>query len=172
GLWPLPPALESEAGRNAAPIRAYRFLNDRATRKVDFVLPDLDAATGWTGDTARTYATKQWRQFLQKQPSGSYRVTSRFLRLTERDFLRNFTQSRQLLGKYARKFHQALVSYEFLLPLTNERILRSELDRLFYTDTVLQRIDEIGLGKLEGVVPRSAHTTDDEYRLLICTQVG
>jgi len=171
GLWPLPPGIAAD-NRNAAPIRAYYFLQDRANREIAFTLEDLANAAGWTGHTPRTYVTKQWRQFIEGPLNGSMRVTSRFLRLTLRDFLKNFTQSRKLLGSYSRSFHAALLSYEFLLPLTRERELRIALDRLFFKDTVAQRIREIGLVDLQRSVPRSGGATDDEYIDAICGAIS
>ncbi|MEI9937437.1 MAG: hypothetical protein WDO69_09450 [Pseudomonadota bacterium] len=46
------------------------------------------------------------------------------------------TQVRHSVTKYKRATYDAVVTYEFLLPLTQEGKLRLALDELFYRDTV------------------------------------
>jgi hypothetical protein len=53
--------------------------------------------------------------------------------------------------------------FEFLLPLTRESQLRSALDDLSYSDTVEQRLREIGVAKLADAVARHPKETADEF---------
>lgn len=172
GLWPVPEELSRRAGRNLPAIRAYYFLQDCANSGREFTIEDLYAATGWTGDTPRTYITKQWRQFLEKSSSGKFSVNRRFLRLSLRDYLKNFSQVKLLLGEYDRAVHQNVVSYEFLLPLTRERELRESLDQLFFLDTVSGRIREIGVDKIARVIDRGAQEAEEDYIGRVCGMVA
>jgi hypothetical protein len=45
--------------------------------------------------------------------------------------------------------HDHIVSFEFILPLTNEGQLRSALDALFYKDSVMNRLESIAITDLE-----------------------
>ncbi len=172
GLWPLPGDLGEHAGKNAAPLRAYYFFRAMAEENTSFTLDDLTTATGWKPQTPSTYISKQWTQFIERLPDGVMRVNSRFLRLTIRGFMKNFTQARSLLGEYRREFHQAVVSYEFLLPLTKERELRKALDYLFYRDTLAQRLKEIRLDTLKTVIPSVDGESDEEYTERALSTVG
>jgi len=48
------------------------------------------------------------------------------------------------------------------MPMTNERILRSSLDNLFYKDTIEFRLKTIPLEELEKIIPRN-HRNAEEY---------
>ena len=68
--------------------------------------------------------------------------------------------------------HDGLVIYEFLLPLTRERELRSALDELFYKDTIIHRLGEIGLDTVERWVPRDAGESHDDYTKRVAEYAG
>lgn len=53
--------------------------------------------------------------------------------------------------------------YEFLLPLTREDQLRRALDDLFYTDTILRRLEEIGVDKIGQVIERTNNENDSGF---------
>jgi hypothetical protein len=68
-----------------------------------------------------------------------------------------------LFSRYNRKGHEHYVMFEFLLPLTREGQLRAALDDLFYSDTIEQRLREIGVTKLAEVVPRNSGETAEAF---------
>lgn len=59
--------------------------------------------------------------------------------------------------------YDEFVIYEFLLPLTREGQLRRALDSLFYSDTIERRLLQIGLDRMEEIVPRAAALRDEQY---------
>jgi len=105
-------------------------------------------AAGWSKSTVQTYISKQYRDVLEARPDGTITVKAEFQRMSLEEFLQLTTQKRKIFAKYERNRFQEVVSYEFLLPLTREDLLRKALDDLFYEDAVRQRISEIGLSKL------------------------
>ena len=118
-----------------------------------FTIADLNAATGWKGQTAQTYVNKQWEQLLVKDAGGGYSVRPEFSRLTPEQFLRRFTQKKPIYSEYDRTLFGQTVIYEFLLPLTRETQLKDALDELFYKDALEQRMREIGFATLEAIMP-------------------
>jgi hypothetical protein len=148
------------AGRNKRALKAFFFLRDHADSARPFTLEELGAATGWTGQTPGTYATKQWAQLLEAKGNGTFVVKPDFKRLSSEQFLRRFTQKKPIYSEYGRVVHPHVVIYEFLLPLTRETQLRDALEELFYLDALSQRINELGIASLEKVVPRLDEESD------------
>ena len=135
-------------GSQEKPRKAYEFLQKHSTSKASFTVLHLMKAAGWSKSTVQTYISKQYRDVLEARPDGTITVKAEFQRMSLEEFLQLTTQKRKIFAKYERNRFQEVVSYEFLLPLTREDLLRKALDDLFYEDAVRQRISEIGLSKL------------------------
>ena len=153
-------------------LKAYRFLMDLCESKSTFRVAELMQATGWAESTVSTYMSKQYRDFLTKESPGIFSVRPEFLRVSEERFLELVTQRRQVFGVYQRARYAEIVTYEFLLPLTREDQLRKALDALFYKDTILQRLSEIGLPRLNGWFPQKSGEPDVEYLDRVCEFVS
>jgi hypothetical protein len=54
--------------------------------------------------------------------------------------------------------------FEFLLPMSRETQLRATLDRLFFADTLTQRLEELGSERLEVMLPKQPKETSDAHR--------
>ncbi|HEY8684751.1 MAG TPA: hypothetical protein VIO57_04005 [Chloroflexota bacterium] len=133
--------------------KAHNFLRGRAEDQSMFSLDDFIAATGWKKSSVTTYISKQWKEYIEK-PGGMLRVKRDFLRLSLTSFQHLATQSRKVFTDYQRLRYGELVIYEFLLPLTRQVELRRALDDLFYSDTIIRRLQEVGITKFEGAFPR------------------
>jgi hypothetical protein len=146
-----------------SPKKGYKFFRDRARDGKPFSLTELEAASGWSKASIDTYKSKQWKDLLEKSADGRWTVRKEFLRLTESEFLDHISQKRPLFSRYSRKGHDHYVMFEFLLPLTRESQLRAALDELFYSDTVEQRLREIGVTKLAEITARKTGEAADAF---------
>ncbi|WP_252736148.1 hypothetical protein [Aestuariibacter sp. A3R04] len=45
---------------------AYEFLNSRERQSEAFTIEQLADATGWKADTCKTYPSKRWHQYVEK----------------------------------------------------------------------------------------------------------
>jgi hypothetical protein len=151
------------ANDSDSPRKGYKFFRERARDGKSFSLDELEAASGWSMASIETYKSKQWKDLLEKVKGGRWTVRKEFLRLSEPEFLDHISQKRPLFSRYSRKGHEHYVMFEFLLPLTRESQLRAALDDLFYSDTVDQRLHEIGVTKLAELVTRSAGETAEVF---------
>jgi hypothetical protein len=142
-----------------SPRKGYKFFRERARDGKSFTL----AASGWSRASIDTYRSKQWKDLLEKAGDGQWTIRKEFLRLSESEFLDHISQKRPLFSRYSRKGHQHYVMFEFLLPLTRESQLRGALDELFYSDTVEQRLREIGVTKLADIVARTTKEVADDF---------
>jgi len=155
------------------PVRAaFAFFGAHYANGTTFTQDDLKAVTGWTGQTPRTYITKKWKDFLARQSDGSYRVKLEFLRLSEGQFLQHFSQSTPLFTRYDRVRYESVIQYEFLLPLAREPELRATLDELFYLDSIVNRLRELGASQVERWFPRGSGEVDDTYLARAASHVG
>ncbi len=152
--------------RGENPARGYQFLHKSALSQSWFSESELATGTGWKQSSVRTYISKQWKDFLNvegKGPRKKYQVRKDFLRISETEFLDFFTQRRLLVPRYQRSKHEMFLQFEFLLPLSKEEHLRRALDELFYSDTLVTRINELGLDNLKTIIFRDDADSDSEY---------
>ena len=143
--------------------KAFNFFRQRVVDQQIFSMQDVANHCGWKIGTPETYLRKKWMDFLEPVEPGKYRVKADFERIGKSQFLGQASQKTPIYTGYERAKHDHVVTYEFLLPLTREDKLRSALDDLFFSDCLAQRIREIGLTKLEGVVARPPGFDDDAY---------
>jgi len=134
----------------------------RAEDQTLFTRDDFISATGWTLSSIKTYMSKQWKEYIEKL-DGDLRVKREFCRLSLTAFQHLATQSRKVFTEYNRAKYGQVVTYEFLLPLTRQGELRRSLDDLFYSDTIMRRVKEIGLPKFESEFLREQCETDEDY---------
>ncbi len=153
-------------------IKAYEFLLQRAKSRNEFTTADVARATGWATGTVSTYVSKQWKDLLQPIGGGTHKVRPEFLKITLDGFLELVTQKRTVFSTYERVRFDEVVSYEFLLPLTREEELRAALDRLFFTDTIEQRLSEIGLPQVRRWVNRRRRESRAKFFARVATMVG
>jgi hypothetical protein len=158
--------------KTATARAAYTFLRGRATSGKAFSLDELSTASGWSLSSAKTYRSKMLRDLLEPAGRGKLRAKREVLRLSEETFVAHMTQVRPVFTEYSRTKYERLITYEFLLPLTREDKLRRSLDALFFTDTLKTRLGEIGLDKLETLIPRPAGTSDDKFLSILASEAS
>ena len=127
--------------------RCFRFLTRRAESGESFSLEDLAQATTWTLVNTRTNVTKRLTELLREQGK-RFVARPEILRVRAGEFRDLFGQKRRLFADYTFKETTNVLVYEFFMPLAREDRLREALDNLFYTDTIEQRIREIGLSEI------------------------
>jgi hypothetical protein len=157
---------------NLKALKAYDFLLAHSNSRNSFTIKELADNSDWQIDTARTYVTKKWRDYLIAEENKQFRVKAKFKRLSSEQFLSEFTQTESIETSYVRQMHTKFVQFEFLLPLTREDKLRRALDDIFYKDTIKMRIQDIGLEALEKVIARESEPSDEMYIDKVCEQVS
>jgi hypothetical protein len=141
----------------------YKFLREHARSGATFTTAEMGAAVGWKGQTARTYISKQYADYLEVVGAGTFRVLPEFKRTSFEEFLDLVTQVRHVFAVYDRSTYEAVVVFDFLLPLTREDKLRKALDDLFFRDTLERRIHEAGLDVLARYIAREPDESDDKF---------
>ena len=106
---------------------AYEFLQSRVG--TTFKLAELMQAATWKTNSATTYISKHLKGLVEKDTAtGDYRVRREFRRLTFEDYTRLADQRRRVYQTYDRDEYGGIITFEFLLPLTQESKLRRALD--------------------------------------------
>jgi hypothetical protein len=142
---------------------AYDFLRAQVRSGASFGQRELADSVGWKLATARTYLSKHYADYLETDAPGTYRVIREFQRVAWDEFHDLVTQVRRPFERYDRATFQAVVVYDFLMPLTREDKLRKALDDLFYRESLERRIHEVGLDTLAQAIPRTPGAGDTEY---------
>lgn len=151
---------------------ALRFLRARAADGDAFTQADIEKEVGWQTGSFSTYKTKHLKGYIERVGKGSFTIAPHFRRLTEDDFHGIVTQSRNTIARFVRTVFDAVLRYEFLLPLTNERKLRTALDELFFKDQLELRALEIGLDTLKTIIPAQSAERDEAYVERVVIKVG
>jgi len=152
---------------------AFEFFGDHFREDKAFTLADLAVKTGWTPKTASTYLSKHFEPFTkpvppilkgQQQKHQAYRVTDVLLMIGKwSKFRRHVSQKRKLTYEYDRTIYSTVLIFEFFLPLTNETVLRNELDALFFKNTIHKKLLTIGLVELKGQIEPKPEESDKDY---------
>jgi hypothetical protein len=151
---------------------AFRFFRARAQDGVAFSASDVERTAGWGAGSFNTYKTKHLKEYVTSKGGGKLSINPHFLRISEEDFDNIVSQSRKTVARFVRSVFGAVLKYEFLLPLTNERKLRAALDELFYREHLLQRTMEIGTETLVTILAKEPNEEDKEYVERVVAKVG
>src|SRR5262249_55647396 len=96
-----------------------------------------------------TYWPKHYKPFLEPVGGGRYHVRETFRPyMSWQRFRQHVSQTRRVVTNYSPKAFDNVLIYEFYLPLTNEAHLRTTLDSLFFSDTILARLKTIDIDSL------------------------
>jgi hypothetical protein len=155
-------------------IRAsYNFLKEKAQNQESITVAELQNATGWTYLNTRTNISKRIKQFLTKNKKiDSFCVNAKILDVEYSDYAGLFKQADYLVHNYDEYNHPDLLVYELFMPLTCEDKLKKALEKLFYKDTVKQKIKIIGIRQLKEIFHPKDSETNDEYIERICQLAG
>ncbi len=91
-----PPVSSAPFKRSAAALGAFKLLTEYARNEQGFEIAELCEATGWKEQTARTYVSKKWKDYLEPVDGAKSRllkVKRAFLSHTEDSFLAEFSQA-------------------------------------------------------------------------------
>ncbi len=137
-----PNQLSERESRNQRPV--FDFFVQRFESQEPFTKNDVEALTSWTGDTFRTYWSKQFKQFVVRTGArNSFRVGDAFRPYASWDaFRQHVTQVRRVSSDYSLLLHDAVMIFDFFMPLRNEAHLRTALDALFYKDTIVTQDED------------------------------
>lgn len=153
-----------ESNRNDK--RIYEFLVKHYTKKKAFTKEEFKDFVNYENpETFNTYYSKKLQDFIISSPLDPEKlyVSDVFRHYNRWEIFKNlFSQRLHLKAEYKRFSYENVIIYEFFMPMTNERILRSSLDNLFYKDTIEFRLKTIPLEELEKIIPRN-HRNAEEY---------
>ena len=161
---------------------AFHFLRERFRSQEAFTKTDLQDQTSWDWDSVATYWSKQFEPFVTKVPpilrghgarDQRYRVTRAFMPFGSwSKFRRHVSQKRRLSFPYEHSEYNTVLLFEFFLPLTNETVLRTSLDALFYRDAIQKQLLAIGISTLRGRFPGTTGSSDDDYVTELTNWIG
>lgn len=93
---PVSSSPSSPSKRSAPALGAFKLLTEYARKEQSFEIAELCEATGWKEQTARTYVSKKWKDYLESvdgAKSKLLKVKKAFLSHTEDSFLAEFSQA-------------------------------------------------------------------------------
>src|ERR1035437_7090914 len=146
----------------------FDFLLEHLKSLDTFTKDELQKVTDWTGKSFPTYWSKQYKQFVSSAGGDLVRVSDAFRPYAKWEaFQRHVTQVRGS-SDYTLFRHDAVLIFEFFMPLTNETHLRIALDALFYKDTILTRLKTLNRDKLTAQFAINQGETEDDYFRRLC----
>jgi hypothetical protein len=148
--------------------KCFDYLTINAGKEITFEA--LLQYTSWSVINLDTNISKRIREFLiDTYPRGvakrkrTYRVNRNILNVNKDDFHDLFRQKNQIFSRYKHQEHKKVRTYDFYLPLTNENLLRQNLDELFYKDTLSRRLKAINIDELSPLYNKDEKESDDQY---------
>ena len=155
--------------------QAFAFLLDRFHSQEPFTKEEFHGAIpDWTKKSFDTYWSKQIKRLVAPADRKSFVVTEAFRPYANwGSFRKNIaTQVRRIYSDYTSFTYDNLIIYEFFMPLTNEGHLRTALDALFYKDTILARLRNIGHEKVMEHFPVRLDEPIEAYLDRVCRWVS
>jgi hypothetical protein len=149
-------------------------LSEHFKNSTQFTLEELRVATGWPQGTFDTYRSKQFGSLIDKTASGKYRVTETFRRYSDWSSFRDLVSQKRntVAATYDIQGYDNPVVFEFFLPLANEVLLRDTLDSLFYSDTILAKLETKSEADLISYWPIPKNTVKEKYLENLCAWLG
>jgi hypothetical protein len=156
-------------GNTENQLRVFDFFVAHFKSQQPFKKADVEAETDWGGTTFGTYWSKQFKQFVVPAGNNSFRISDAFRPFAKWEaFQRHVTQVRSVSSDYTLLRHDAVLVFEFFMPLTNETHLRTALDALFYQDTIQSRLRAIEHKILAAHFPGIAGESEAAYFARLC----
>ena len=144
--------------------QTHAFLLKHFERGSVFTKEELHTASGWAKmGTFNTHWSKQFEPLLVDSGSGKYRVGEAFRKLADQKAWFKYVSQNRNASNYTSYTHDAVVVFEFFMPLTNEADLRGSLDSLFYQDSIDRRLKFADKAKLQAVFPRNPNEANRAY---------
>lgn len=93
---------------------------------MSFSAAEVERAVGWGAGSFNTYKTKHLKEYMTSEGSGKFTIQRHILRIGEEDFGNIVSRSRKTIARFVRSVFDTILRCEFLLPLTNERLVQLE----------------------------------------------
>ncbi|MHA1491775.1 MAG: hypothetical protein ACTSRI_19235 [Promethearchaeota archaeon] len=159
------------------PVRkCYFFLLNHSRTPGSFTKEEFKEFANYPNpDNFDTYFSKKLKHLIEKatDDENRYIVAGVFKKYSRWEkFRQYFSQSSKIKADYIEEFYKNLMIFEFFMPLTNERDLRSSLDEMFYKDTVKLAIIRILQSDLNKAFPKNEEETEEPYKERICEWIS
>ncbi|NUL82056.1 MAG: hypothetical protein HUU60_04930 [Armatimonadetes bacterium] len=121
----------------------YQFFQRMARERKSFTLDEWKAECrpNMRMESLKTYISKHTQGLVEAQLDGRYAVKRKVLRLDFEDFAMGYRQANPPVHSYIPKEPRRALVFDFFMPLTHERRLRTQLDRLFHHDGLVKFVD-------------------------------
>lgn len=145
--------------------KIHRFLCEHYRSQKAFTKAELFANTTWRKKSQDTYWPKQIAQLVKEESQGTFKVGRRFGLYRTWDKFRSdiVTQNRDADTKWELKSFNAVLNFEFFLPLAHEVVLRKLLDDIFYQDSLENLFGTIDGQELKKHFPPNADEAEATY---------
>lgn len=156
--------------KTATQRRAHEFLCARFRNQEPFTKEELRKAAGWTSKAFPTYWRKQFEALVKHVDASHFRLRERFRLYLDWDKFHRYivSQNRRISTEYSLTNYDAVVIYEFYMPLTHEGVLRETLDALFLKDEILPRLRQAGISEVEKEFGRHSGESDADLLERVC----
>lgn len=148
--------------------KCFGYLQTHVGNEITF--QELLEFTSWTENNLETNISKRIREFLVDTyvrgvpiRERTYKVNRSILNVNKDDFYNLFRQKNRIFSNYNYVKHDKVRIYDFYLPLTNENLLRQNLDELFFKDTLNRRLKAINIDELLPIYQKENDETDNQY---------
>ncbi|MFW9970208.1 MAG: hypothetical protein ACFFDF_08415 [Candidatus Odinarchaeota archaeon] len=155
--------------------KIFNFFLNHYEKKTPFAYEELANFVDYDNlETFNTYYSKKLQDLVVINPNNpSELYISDIFKLYSRweTFSNLISQRARLRANYTKYTYKNVIIYELYMPMTNERILKSCLDNLFYKDTLKFKLKTISLEVLKKIVPYN-NLTEDEYIDNLCKWIS
>jgi hypothetical protein len=153
---------------------SFEYLRKKAESGESFTVFELAEQTNWTPLYARTNISKRIKQFLaeDKNRPGNYTVKSKIHDVNYEAYSSLFKQADVLVPDYNEHQHPDVVVYELFLPLTCEDKLRKALDKLFYENTIREKVKGMEIKEIQNLFGVKANEDNDAFIERVCKTAG
>jgi hypothetical protein len=143
---------------------AFEFLCARLADRSPFTKQELAVAAGFSADQLERCLQSDVRRYLLDLDAGRFLVSRRFKNVDCFETFSPLVTPEPTVIEYTHETYEALISFELLLPLTQEDNLRTALDDLFYRDTVEDLVRDLHDSRqLESAIRRDVEESEESY---------
>jgi len=146
--------------------QTFDFLVKHAQERKPFTLEQLSTGTEWTLAEAQKNILNRLGDLVYEE-GDKYFAKPEILRVRLDDFKELLHQKKRLFTDYYLEVSSSILIYEFFMPLSREDRLREALDNLFYSDTIEQRIQEIGIPQIRNGLKLPSDYSEDNIHQLV-----
>jgi hypothetical protein len=152
---------------------SFEFLREKAKVQKTFNLDELSGRSGWSKINTQTNISKRLKQFvIRTSLKDTFGVKPSILEVPYQDYLSLFKQADVLTPDYTEYINSEVAVFELFLPLSCEGKLRQALDKLFYRDAVIEKIEGVGIERFRKIIELNKGESDISYLNKLCDFVA